>query len=248
MEVSPEKTMTVFTSDHSDYLGDHWLGEKEMFHEISVKIQLINYDPSEEADATRGKISEALVESINLVPTFVEFVGGEAKSNIRQGKSLLPNMRDANHIHERRVVIAEYDYSVRRARRILDQPIPDCKLIMAFDGRWKYIYLESMAPILCDLESDPYEIQDLGLDPAYKNQMQRLGEAIFKWSRKPNARVTPTDAQIAARACGEFKRGILILFWDDADIADASAMAKAATNKINDWEDKLRWQAPEIAG
>ena len=216
-----ENTMIVFTSDHGDYLGDHWLGEKEMFHEISVKIPLIIYDPSKEADATRGKVSEALVESIDLVPTFVEFAGGEAKSNILEGKSLLPTMRDVDHKHERQIVIAEYDYSVRRARRILDQPIPDCKLIMAFDGRWKYIHVEGMAPMLYDLKSDPNEFKDLGLDPAYKDQRQRLREAIFEWSRKPNARVTATDAQIAARAGGEFKRGILIGFWDDADIAEA---------------------------
>ena len=27
-------TMIVFTSDHGDYLGDHWLGDKELFHEV----------------------------------------------------------------------------------------------------------------------------------------------------------------------------------------------------------------------
>ena len=27
--------MIVFTSDHGDYLGDHWLGEKDLFHEPS---------------------------------------------------------------------------------------------------------------------------------------------------------------------------------------------------------------------
>jgi arylsulfatase A-like enzyme len=25
--------MIVFTSDHGDYLGDHWMGEKDLFHE-----------------------------------------------------------------------------------------------------------------------------------------------------------------------------------------------------------------------
>ena len=27
-----DDTMIVFTSDHGDYQGDHWLGEKELFH------------------------------------------------------------------------------------------------------------------------------------------------------------------------------------------------------------------------
>jgi arylsulfatase A-like enzyme len=28
-----EDTMIVLTSDHGDYLGDHWLGEKDLFHD-----------------------------------------------------------------------------------------------------------------------------------------------------------------------------------------------------------------------
>ncbi len=31
-----DQTLIVFTSDHGDYLGDHWLGEKELFYEESV--------------------------------------------------------------------------------------------------------------------------------------------------------------------------------------------------------------------
>ncbi|MEZ5824850.1 MAG: sulfatase-like hydrolase/transferase [Geminicoccaceae bacterium] len=48
-------TMIVLTSDHGDYLGDHWLGEKDLFHEPSVKIPLIIHDPRKEADATRAR-------------------------------------------------------------------------------------------------------------------------------------------------------------------------------------------------
>ena len=49
-----DNTMIVFTSDHGDYLGDHWLGEKDLFHEPSVKMPLIVYDPSADGDAARG--------------------------------------------------------------------------------------------------------------------------------------------------------------------------------------------------
>ena len=33
-----QETLIVFTSDHGDYLGDHWLGEKELFHDTVVKV------------------------------------------------------------------------------------------------------------------------------------------------------------------------------------------------------------------
>ena len=67
-----ETTMIVFTSDHGDYLGDHWMGEKDLFHEQSAKIPLIVVDPSRDADATRGTVNDALVEAIDLAPTFID--------------------------------------------------------------------------------------------------------------------------------------------------------------------------------
>src|SRR3954453_21381735 len=66
-----EQTMIVFTSDHGDYLGDHWMGEKDLFHDQSAKIPLILSDPPREADATRGTVCDALVEPIDLAPPFI---------------------------------------------------------------------------------------------------------------------------------------------------------------------------------
>ena len=86
-------TMIVFTSDHGDYLGDHWLGEKDFFHDCTVKVPLIVADPSPEADATRGTASDALVEAIDLVPSFVEYCGGTPLPNVIEGRSLLPLLR-----------------------------------------------------------------------------------------------------------------------------------------------------------
>ena len=92
-----DNTMIVFTSDHGDYLGDHWLGEKELFHEPSVKVPLIIYDPSAAADAARGTVCDELVESIDLVPTFLEAVGADPAEQAHrlEGRSLVPLLRGA---------------------------------------------------------------------------------------------------------------------------------------------------------
>ena len=42
-------TLIIFTSDHGDYLGDHWQGEKELMYEQGVRVPLIIIDPSEGA-------------------------------------------------------------------------------------------------------------------------------------------------------------------------------------------------------
>ena len=45
-EIGKERTtMIVFTFDHGDHFGDHSMGEKDLFHEVSVCVPLIIYDP-----------------------------------------------------------------------------------------------------------------------------------------------------------------------------------------------------------
>jgi len=215
-----DSTMIVFTSDHGDYLGDHWLGEKELFHEMSVKIPLIVVDPSTEADATRGTVSDALVEAIDLAPTFLEAFGGDARPHVLEGHSLLPLLH-GSEAWARQVAISEYDYAMRRARVDNDVPISDARMTMVFDGRWKYVHVEGFRPMLFDLETDPDEFDDLGGDPAFEAERARLAEALFAWARKPASRITRSDAQVRAAYGGELERGILIGYWDEADVADA---------------------------
>ena len=81
-------TVIIFTSDHGDYLGDHWLGEKELFHEESVRIPFIVYEPSMASDVSRGKVDDRLVESIDLVPTLIDIAGGNIPNHILEGRSL----------------------------------------------------------------------------------------------------------------------------------------------------------------
>ena len=84
------ETLVIFTSDHGDYLGDHWLGEKELFHDPIVRVPLIVLDPRAEADAMRGRASDALVECIDIVPTILDSLGIERPAQWLEGESLLP--------------------------------------------------------------------------------------------------------------------------------------------------------------
>ena len=88
-----DDTLIVFTSDHGDYLGDHWLGEKELFHEAIVRVPMIVRDPSPAADAARGTVDDRLIEAIDLVPTFIEAAGGTPPAHLMDGRSLLGALR-----------------------------------------------------------------------------------------------------------------------------------------------------------
>ena len=54
---------------------------------------MIFYDPSADADRARGSVSDALVEGIDLVPTFIAPAGGAVPDHIVEGRSLLPFLR-----------------------------------------------------------------------------------------------------------------------------------------------------------
>ena len=85
-----KNTMIVFTSDHGEYFGDHWMGDKDFFHDPAVKVPLIIADPDPSCDGMRGTVQSAPVESIDLLPTFIEYAGGVVPKHILDGRSLMP--------------------------------------------------------------------------------------------------------------------------------------------------------------
>jgi arylsulfatase A-like enzyme len=216
-----ETTMIVFTSDHGDYLGDHWMGEKDLFHDQSAKIPLIVIDPSATADATRGTVCDALVEAIDLAPTFIEYFGGKPPDHILEGRSLMPLLRGETPADWRKVVFSEYDYSMQDVRLTLGQPIEQCRLFMVFDGRWKYIHASGFRPMLYDLLEDPQEFVDRGADPSCGDVIARLQSALFDWALHPKGHITTSTEKIAAYASQQLqvKGGILIGIWDEAELS-----------------------------
>lgn len=213
-----DDTMIVLTSDHGDYLGDHWLGEKDMFHEPSVKIPMIIADPRPHADATRGTTCAALVESIDLAATFVGAAGGQVPGHIIEGRSLMPWLRGETP-DWRDYVISEYDFSMHPVARDLGLAPRDARMFMVFDGRHKLVHFEGgLPPILFDLDSDPDEFHDRGTDPAKSDVIARLYDNLAAWGRRMSQRVTISDAQIAARSGRSARRGILPFLVDGSEV------------------------------
>jgi arylsulfatase A-like enzyme len=211
-----ENTLIVVTSDHGDYLGDHWLGEKEMFHEQSVRIPMIVYDPDPAADATRGTHSDRFVEAIDLAPSFVEFAGGRIANHILEGQSLLTLTRAEQPVpleQWRSAVISECDYAFRNARLQLGRSPSDSRAYMVRTERWKYVYFEGYRPQLFDLAEDPEEYVDRGADPELQPVCELLRERLFDWMRTRRMRTTISDAEIEKRTDTHKDRGILFGVW-----------------------------------
>ena len=220
-----DSTMIVFTADHGDYLGDHWMGEKDLFHDPVIRSPLIIYDPDPRADATRGTRCQAMVEAIDLAPTFLDVYGGEAVPHVMDGHSLRPWLFGQSPADWRQEVVCEYDFAFQDSRITLGAKPQNCWMRMIFDGRYKYVLFEDFRPMLFDLQTDPQEFQDLGasMAPEHVQARQRLHEALFRWARKPRQRVTVSDKAIASIEVQAriTEGGILIGYWDEEDLSQA---------------------------
>ncbi len=206
-------TMVVFTSDHGDYLGDHWLGEKELFHEPSVRVPLIIYDPDERADATRGTACKDLVEAIDLVPTFLDALNAKASQHRLEGRSLLPFVHGQPTLNWRESVFAELDYACYDARQLVGRGANDCRAFMLRNARWKYVHFKGYRPQLYDLQEDPDEYVDLGESAAHEGIRRDMHAALLERLIDRRNRVTVDDQWMLDAREREGKIGIVIGRW-----------------------------------
>ncbi len=226
-----EDTMIVLTSDHGDYLGDHWLGEKDLFHDCSVKVPLIIYDPSAEADNTRGTVCDELVESIDLTATFIETAGGEVPDHIVEGKSLHPFLRGEQVRNWREFAISEFDYSATMMAAKLDISPKDARLFMVADKEWKFMHSEGgFRPMLFDLKNDPQELNDLGDSKEHQTTIELMYERLGQWSRRASQRSTKSDAAIVAMRGASRKMGVLLGVVDGSELTPG--IMKPITGKV----------------
>jgi len=216
-----EDTLIVLTSDHGDYLGDHWMGEKDLFHDCSAKVPLIVYDPSAAADATRGTVCDALVEAIDLAPTFVEAAGGAAPPHILEGRSLIPWLHGQTPPW-RDFAVSEYNYALQPAAAKLGVAARDARLVMIADQRWKFMHAEGFRAQLFDLLNDPDELCDLGADPAYDEITAMMRDRLAVWARRP-AQMTTMDIEQMRAERGK-ATGIVIGVWSENDLPARETM------------------------
>ena len=206
-------TMVVFCSDHGDYLGDHWLGEKELFHDTVAAVPFIIASP--DAHARRGAVESRLVEAIDLLPTFVESLGGEPATHQLEGRSLVPLLRQEPFAGPwREFAISEGDYSFRNSvREPLGRPIDGCRMFMVRSARFKYVHYEGLAPQLFDLQDDPMELDDPGTDSSRAHVRQEHATMLFDWMRGLRIHPTIRDRDAAGWTAKESRSGLFIGVW-----------------------------------
>jgi N-acetylglucosamine-6-sulfatase len=171
-----ENTVVIFTSDHGYFYGEHGLNEeRRLAYEETLRIPLIVRDPRQ---ARHAATPSQMVQTIDLAPSILALAG--VRDTVRrQGASLIPILRDSV-VSWRTSVLVEY-YTDRVFPRTLTMGYQAVRT-----GRHKYIHyleLEDMDE-LYDLESDPFELNNLMGTEAGKALLPELQAELAKLQRE----------------------------------------------------------------
>ena len=205
-------TLIIFTADHGDFLGDHWLGEKELFYDTVQKVPFIVVDPRREADTTRGSVDELFVEGVDLVPTVLDWLGVPGASQRIEGRSLLPLLEGATPPW-RDFVYSELDYSFREARLLRGKTPQQARAFSIRTARWRYVYWLDEPEQLFDLAADPDQLQDLGRDPGHAAVRATLREQRLDFLARRKHRSTVSDEYVEQRTNRHKQAGVFFGQW-----------------------------------
>ncbi len=177
-----DDTLIILTSDHGEQLGDHSLLGKMGFYDQSYHVPLIIVDPHSSADTTRGRVEHGLSESIDILPTILEWLGMPCPHTV-DGKSLLPAVRGEQAGGKEAV---HFEFSLRGGflnpdRRILGLDYRRSELAVLRTQTHKYVHFQGLPALLFDLTEDPHELTDRATDPRCREVMLDMAQRMLNW-------------------------------------------------------------------
>ena len=174
-----DQTLIIFTSDHGEMLGDHWLWGKGGWYDAANHIPLIVRDPRGSA-ASRGHSVSQFTESVDLVPTMLGWLGLDVPAECN-GLDLADWAAGRTPDRWRRHAFWEFDFRdpiTRYYEQALGVSSDECTLNVLRDAHYKYVHFTSLPPLLYDLQADPDERFNLADDPAHATTVAKYARAL----------------------------------------------------------------------
>jgi len=177
-----QDTLIVFSADHGEQLGEHYLVGKGHFYDGAMHIPCIVRDPSAASNGTRGQQVDSFVESIDLAPTVLEWLGVE-KPDRFQGQSLMGALHGDADYEGKTEIHYEFDYR-SGARQYEPETNMDRHLLWVLrDAHYKYVQFadERLPPLLFDLQKDPGEFDNLAAKAEYTGVVLERCQRMLRW-------------------------------------------------------------------
>ena len=161
-------TLLIYTSDNGKFVGDHFMFDKRLMYDDSLRIPLaIRYPRAIAA----GSETDAFALNVDFAPTILDYTGVAVPEDV-QGHSLRPVLEGREPADWRESFYFQYfeppgghnvipHFGVRTERY---------KLVRhdVGDGAWEFV----------DLESDPLEYRNEYENPLYSAQVDALREEL----------------------------------------------------------------------
>ena len=173
-----DDTLIIFTSDHGEQLGDHFLLGKIGYFDESFRIPLVIKASN---NPRAGAIENAYTESVDVMPTILDWLGGDIPP-ATDGMSLVPILaapgvaRDALHY--------EYDFRdvyYSAPERDLGLHHDNSSLCVLQDARYKYVHCAALPPLLFNMAADPHQFHNLAADPAHAATVRDYAQRMLSW-------------------------------------------------------------------
>lgn len=162
-----DNTRVIYGSDHGENLGTRGFWAKSTLYEESAGIPLIAAGP----DIPQGSVVDTPVSLVDGFPTILQAVGARADAADADlpGVSLIDI---ANGAKPQRTVLSQYHASASISGSFA--------IRCGNNGRYKYMHYTGFAPMLFDMQTDPYERNDLAGNPAYATAQAECDAALRK--------------------------------------------------------------------
>lgn len=176
-----DDTLIIFTSDHAEQLGDHYLLGKIGYFDESFRIPLVIKAPGNAARA--GAIEDAFTESVDVMPTILDWLGGEVPRAC-DGRSLMELVAGNRPADWRTEMHYEYDFRnvfYSAAETGTKVGLDQASLCVVQDDDYKYVHFAALPPLFFDLRADPDQFVNRAQDPAYATRVRDYAQKALSW-------------------------------------------------------------------
>ncbi len=166
-----ENTLVVYMGDNGFLFGEMGLIDKRNAYEASMRVPLLAWNPNRIAP---GTVIPQMIMNVDIGPTVLDIAGIKTPEQM-QGYSFLPLLHGSEVKNWRDKVFYEYYW---------EWAFPQTPTVFAIrTDRCKYIFNHGLWDIneLYDLETDPYEMNNLIRDPAMGQIAGSLKAELWDW-------------------------------------------------------------------
>jgi arylsulfatase A-like enzyme len=186
-----ESTLIVFTSDHGEQLGDHYMFGKMSYFDASYHIPLIIRPPYGASE--QNEMVQQFTESVDVMPTILDCLELEVPDQC-DGVSLVPFLKGETPQNWREEVHSEMDFRmIGSYQKMIEQRLgllPDqCSLAIIRDDEYKYVHMTALPSLFFDLKRDPGEFKNRIEDPDYRELVLKYSGKMISWMMNHRDRV-----------------------------------------------------------